>query len=59
MNQEEIIRRYEQRLIAALSGEEAEIDVCGLSVEALRDEIVRERDQFLKQCGDQDEETRK
>ena len=48
MHQDEIIRRYEQRLIAALSGEEDEFDVCGLSVEALREEIVVERDYLLR-----------
>ena len=53
MSQEEIRRKYVQRLVAALSGEEDEFDVCGLGVEALRDEIVLERDYLLEQCDTQ------
>jgi len=51
MTREEIMIKFKKRLSAVLRGEEKSIDVCGLSVEAMRAEILAERDKLLKEHG--------
>ncbi len=51
LSREQIIERFERKIRGALEGETALQEVCGLSIEALRTELIAERDRLLREHG--------
>ena len=45
-----VMERYQRQIRAALEGRIALQEVCGLSVEALRMDLIAERNRLLKEC---------
>ena len=50
LSKEQIIERFRQKMIGALEGTIETQEVCGLSIESLREELVFERNRLLKRC---------
>lgn len=51
LTREQIDLRYQQKMVNALEGKEALMDVCGLGIEGLLAAIMEERDQLLRDQG--------
>ncbi len=51
LSREQIIARFELKMRGALEGTTALQEVCGLSIEALRTELIAERNRLLKEHG--------
>ena len=50
LNKEQIIEHFRLKMIGALEGRLEIQEVCGLSVESMRDDLVAERNRLLKKC---------
>ena len=50
LSKEQIIERFQRKMIGALEGSVEIHEVCGLSIESLREDLVAERNRLLKQC---------
>ena len=50
-SKEQIIERFRRKMIGVLEGRIEIQQVCGLSIESLRADLLAERDRLLKECG--------
>ncbi len=51
LSKDQIIERYRRKMIGVLEGRIEIQQVCGLSIESLRADLLAERDRLLKECG--------
>lgn len=51
LRKEQIIVRFQRKMIDALEGSLEIQEVCGLSIESLREDLVAERNRLLKESG--------
>ena len=51
LSKNQIIERYRQKIIVVLEGRIEIQQVCGLSIESLRADLLAERDRLLAECG--------
>ncbi len=50
LSKEQIIERFQPKLVDALEGSAEIQEVCGLSIESFREDLVAERNRLMKQC---------
>jgi hypothetical protein len=51
LSKDQIFERFRWKMIGVLEGRIEIQQVCGLSIESLRADLLAERDRLLKQCG--------
>jgi hypothetical protein len=51
LSKDRIIERYRRKMIGVLEGSIETEQVCGLSIESLREDLLAERDRLLKECA--------
>ncbi len=51
LSKDQIIEHYRRKMIGVLEGRIEIQQVCGLSIESLRADLLTERDRLLKECG--------
>lgn len=50
LSKNQIIELFRRKMLSALEGSLEIQEVCGLSIESLRTDLLAERDRLLKQC---------